>query len=338
MAWPATKTILAMKDTSAPDLTIKVTGYQWKWGYDYLQEGFGFYSNLSTPLAQIENREPKGPNYLLEVDHPLVVPVGHEGARHHHRQRRAPRLVGAGARRQAGRDSRASCATRWFQRGEGRHLPRPMRRAVRQGARLHADRGRGEVEGRLREVGRRAEAEMAAAARRSEQDVDRGRADGQGRDGLRGELRGLPPGERQGRAGRVPGARGQPDRDRPAAGADPARAERQAGHRDAAVEAAVRRRHRRRSSRTRATAGATRRRRDAGRPSRPRASNAQSARVKRQEQKRHEHHPARSRSQATTTPTPITATTITRITPRGSCAGSPRPITRTSARCTCCSR
>ena len=75
MAWPATKTILAMKDTSAPDLTIKVTGYQWKWGYDYLQEGFGFYSNLATPLAQIENREPKGPNYLLEVDHPMVVPV-----------------------------------------------------------------------------------------------------------------------------------------------------------------------------------------------------------------------------------------------------------------------
>jgi cytochrome c oxidase subunit 2 len=75
MAWPATKTILAMKDTSASELTIKVTGYQWKWGYDYLQDGFGYYSSLSTPLAQIENREPKGPNYLLEVDNPMVVPV-----------------------------------------------------------------------------------------------------------------------------------------------------------------------------------------------------------------------------------------------------------------------
>ena len=75
MAWPATKTILAMKDTSGPDMTIKVTGYQWKWNYDYLQEGFGFYSNLSTPLAQIENREPKGENYLLEVDNPMVVPI-----------------------------------------------------------------------------------------------------------------------------------------------------------------------------------------------------------------------------------------------------------------------
>jgi cytochrome c oxidase subunit 2 len=75
MAFPATRTILAMKDTSAPDMTVKVTGYQWKWGYDYIQDGFGFYSNLKTPLAQIENREPKGENYLLEVDNPLVVPV-----------------------------------------------------------------------------------------------------------------------------------------------------------------------------------------------------------------------------------------------------------------------
>jgi len=75
MAYPATRTILLFKDTSAPELTVKVTGYQWKWGYDYLQEGFGYYSNLATPLAQIDNRQPKGQNYLLEVDNPLVVPV-----------------------------------------------------------------------------------------------------------------------------------------------------------------------------------------------------------------------------------------------------------------------
>ena len=75
MAYPATKTILAMKDTTASELTIKVTGYQWKWNYDYLQDGFGYYSNLTTPLAQIENREPKGEHYLLEVDNPMVVPV-----------------------------------------------------------------------------------------------------------------------------------------------------------------------------------------------------------------------------------------------------------------------
>ena len=75
MAYPATRTILLYKDTTAPELTVKVTGYQWKWGYDYLQDGFGFYSTLATPLAQIENRQPKGENYLLEVDNPLVVPV-----------------------------------------------------------------------------------------------------------------------------------------------------------------------------------------------------------------------------------------------------------------------
>jgi cytochrome c oxidase subunit 2 len=65
-----------MKDTTAPGLTIKVTGNQWSWNYDYLQEGFGYYSNLATPTAQIENRAPKGEHYLLEVDHELVVPSG----------------------------------------------------------------------------------------------------------------------------------------------------------------------------------------------------------------------------------------------------------------------
>jgi cytochrome c oxidase subunit 2 len=76
MAWPATKTILAAHDTAASDMTIKVTGYQWKWNYDYVQEGFGFYSTLATPLDQIEGRAPKDEHYLLEVDNPLVVPVG----------------------------------------------------------------------------------------------------------------------------------------------------------------------------------------------------------------------------------------------------------------------
>ena len=78
MALPATRTVVAMKDTSNADLTIKVTGYQWKWGYDYLRgegEGISFLSQLATPVAQIENREPKSATYLLEVDNPLVVPV-----------------------------------------------------------------------------------------------------------------------------------------------------------------------------------------------------------------------------------------------------------------------
>jgi cytochrome c oxidase subunit 2 len=78
MALPATKTVVAMKDTSNAELTIKVTGSQWKWGYDYLRgegEGISFLSQLATPIAQIEGREAKTPTYLLEVDNPLVVPV-----------------------------------------------------------------------------------------------------------------------------------------------------------------------------------------------------------------------------------------------------------------------
>jgi cytochrome c oxidase subunit II len=79
IAWPVTKVVIAQKDTSAADLTVKVTGYQWKWGYDYLNgegEGISFISTLSTPREQIENKAPKGENYLLEVDHELVVPIG----------------------------------------------------------------------------------------------------------------------------------------------------------------------------------------------------------------------------------------------------------------------
>ena len=79
IAWPVTKTVIAQKDTSAPDLTIKVTGIQWKWGYDYVKgegEGIGFVSTLATPRDQIEGRAEKGEHYLLEVDNPLVVPVG----------------------------------------------------------------------------------------------------------------------------------------------------------------------------------------------------------------------------------------------------------------------
>ncbi|MBA4742419.1 MAG: cytochrome c oxidase subunit II [Azoarcus sp.] len=79
MAWPATKTIIDMRDSTESEITIKATGYQWKWGYDYVVgegEGISFVSTLSTPRGQIENREAKGRDYLLEVDNPLVVPVG----------------------------------------------------------------------------------------------------------------------------------------------------------------------------------------------------------------------------------------------------------------------
>jgi cytochrome c oxidase subunit 2 len=79
MAWPATRTLLHMRDAAQPDLTIKVTGYQWKWGYDYLNgegEGISFVANLATPMDQIYGKAPKDEHYLLEVDNPLVVPVG----------------------------------------------------------------------------------------------------------------------------------------------------------------------------------------------------------------------------------------------------------------------
>lgn len=76
MAYPATKTVLAMKDTSDPDMTVKITGYQWKWEYDYMQDGVRYFSTLATPRDQIENRAPKGEHYLLEVDNPMVIPTG----------------------------------------------------------------------------------------------------------------------------------------------------------------------------------------------------------------------------------------------------------------------
>jgi len=83
MAVPATKTLLVMRDTTEADLTIKATGYQWRWGYDYLKgegEGISFYSALSTPRAQIDGTDIAGrnanPNYLLETDNHVVVPVG----------------------------------------------------------------------------------------------------------------------------------------------------------------------------------------------------------------------------------------------------------------------
>ena len=78
IALPATKTVIWQKDTSNPDLTIKATGYQWKWGYDYVQgegKGIHFLSTLSTPEDQIVGKAPKDAHYLLEVDNPVVVPV-----------------------------------------------------------------------------------------------------------------------------------------------------------------------------------------------------------------------------------------------------------------------
>jgi cytochrome c oxidase subunit 2 len=80
MAYPATKTVLDMKDAGNADMSIKITAYQWKWEYDYLNDGVRFFANLSTPREQIDERHgpgaKKNENYLLEVDNPVVVPVG----------------------------------------------------------------------------------------------------------------------------------------------------------------------------------------------------------------------------------------------------------------------
>jgi len=83
MAVPATQVLIKMEDTTKSDLTIKITGYQWKWGYDYLglDQDISFYSTLSTPREQIdqfdkENAVAPGENYLLETDNVLVVPSG----------------------------------------------------------------------------------------------------------------------------------------------------------------------------------------------------------------------------------------------------------------------
>jgi cytochrome c oxidase subunit 2 len=76
MAVPATKTLIEMSDTADAQVTIKVTGHRWYWQYDYLDEGIGFFSYLSTPEDELNNLSPKNPHYLLEVDKPVVVPVG----------------------------------------------------------------------------------------------------------------------------------------------------------------------------------------------------------------------------------------------------------------------
>jgi cytochrome c oxidase subunit II len=76
MAIPSTAVLLEMGDTTKADMSLKITGYQWKWRYEYLDHDVSFFATLSTPRAQIEGTEEKGENYLLEVDNPIVLPVG----------------------------------------------------------------------------------------------------------------------------------------------------------------------------------------------------------------------------------------------------------------------
>ena len=75
MAVPATTTLLALEDTRDADMSIQITGYQWKWKYDYLDEDISFFSVLTTPRDQIEGDAPKDATYLMDVDNPIVVPI-----------------------------------------------------------------------------------------------------------------------------------------------------------------------------------------------------------------------------------------------------------------------
>ncbi len=75
MAIPATIVMIRMDDNTKADLNVKIVGYQWKWKYEYLDQGISYFSNLSTPKAQLEGKAPKGKWYLLEVDKPLVLPI-----------------------------------------------------------------------------------------------------------------------------------------------------------------------------------------------------------------------------------------------------------------------
>ncbi|HAR55908.1 MULTISPECIES: cytochrome c oxidase subunit II [Idiomarina] len=76
MAIPATSTLIAMEDTSDADVTIQVTGSQWKWHYKYFDREVEFFSRLATQQQQIDNKFDKSENYLREVDNPLVLPTG----------------------------------------------------------------------------------------------------------------------------------------------------------------------------------------------------------------------------------------------------------------------
>ena len=75
MAVPASKTLIKLENTGDADMTVKITGYQWLWQYEYLDEDIGFYSALATPREEIYNLREKNENYLLEVDNELVLPI-----------------------------------------------------------------------------------------------------------------------------------------------------------------------------------------------------------------------------------------------------------------------
>jgi cytochrome c oxidase subunit 2 len=133
-----------MRDTAEPDMTVKVTGYQWKWGYDYIKgegERHQLHLTLATPQDQIKGEEEKGENYLLEPTTTMVVPVGKKIRIPDHCQRRHPRLVRACLRRSSRTPIPGFIRDTAFRAEKEGTLSRPVCGTVRQGPRLHADRG-----------------------------------------------------------------------------------------------------------------------------------------------------------------------------------------------------
>jgi len=163
MAIPAARTLIAIEDTRNTELSIKVTGYQWKWHYDYLGEDVKFFSALdraSDETRQLQSGlDPKAvPDYLLNVDKPLVVPEDTKvrlllTAQDVIHAWWVPQF-GMKKRRHSGRRQRIVVQGRCRQDG---HLPWPVRRTLRPRSRLHADRGQGRHEGRVQGLGRRPE-------------------------------------------------------------------------------------------------------------------------------------------------------------------------------------
>ncbi len=173
MAVPATTTLLALEDTRDPDMSIQVTGYQWKWKYDYLEDDISFFSVLTTPREQITGAAEKGENYLLEVDNPIVVPINKKirfliTSNDVIHSWWVPALGWK-------QDAVPGFHQRCLDRAEGAgHLPWQVRRAVRQGPRLHAHcAGRQDGSG-LPGLGQRAKGRCRRGSRSGRQDLDPG--------------------------------------------------------------------------------------------------------------------------------------------------------------------
>jgi cytochrome c oxidase subunit 2 len=218
MAYPATRTVLDMKDASNADISIKVTAYQWKWEYDYQQDGVRFFSSLSTPRDQIDEYQKVGAKKNPITSSKSTArgrPRGQEGAAPHHLQRRDPRLVRAAARHQPVRHP-------GLREGRLVHIDTPGRYLGQCSQICGKEHGympivveakpQAEYAAWVKEQKAKMPAPAPAAAararpgcggrrrRRPEQEVDSRRAEGARREGLRRQLRCLPPGHGQGHA------------------------------------------------------------------------------------------------------------------------------------------